>query len=394
MFDKTFSRRQFAKSCLLAAAAAPLSQTEVLSKMISKPQYRGPNVIIIRYGGGVRRQETIITEKTHSPYMMKVLADKATLFSNMEISNMQDIETSHAQGTAYIITGRYHAYENLSNKPVGEILQPNVPTLFEYFRKHYDIDVHETLIINGENRLEDESLNFGTHHMFGVQYRSEILSYNKYKAYLYQTKLEEGGMDEEQEKKIRQELDDMLQKSLELVDPKKYPKRIQKFWNKWRAFYGDTGLLNPRGDRLSTEISLWAMKYLRPKLMMINYQDPDYVHWGIKSQYTRGISIIDHGIRQIVNAVENDDFYRDNTVFVIVPDCGRDSNPLMDIPYQHHFNTQSSREIFAMMFGTGVQKGRVIDKTVDQISITKTIGEIMGFKTSEAEGELLREAFI
>src|SRR3954452_14037468 len=50
---------------------------------------------------------------------------------------------------------------------------------------------------------------------------------------------------------------------------------LEEFWERWRAYYGTGGFLNPRGDRLLTTLSLWALRHLRPKLMMINYQDPD-----------------------------------------------------------------------------------------------------------------------
>ena len=35
-----------------------------------------------------------------------------------------------------------------------------------------------------------------------------------------------------------------------------------------------------------------AMTELSPKLMMVCYQDPDYVHWGNASHYTRAIAVI------------------------------------------------------------------------------------------------------
>ena len=99
---------------------------------------------------------------------------------------------------------------------------------------------------------------------------------------------------------------------------------LTDFWERWRRYYGETGLINPRGDRLLTELALRALRELRPKLLMVNYQDCDYVHWGILSHYTRAVSIMDNGLQQIVAAVEADPEYRDNTVFVVVPDCGRD----------------------------------------------------------------------
>ena len=52
---------------------------------------------------------------------------------------------------------------------------------------------------------------------------------------------------------------------------------LVKFWERWRGYYGDSGLVNPRGDRLLTELSIRAIQELRPKLLMVNYQDCDYV---------------------------------------------------------------------------------------------------------------------
>jgi phosphoglycerol transferase MdoB-like AlkP superfamily enzyme len=124
----------------------------------------------------------------------------------------------------------------------------------------------------------------------------------------------------------------------------------------------------------------------------VNFNDPDYVHWGNMSHYTRGISIIDQGLKELVHAVDADPFYRDNTVFVVVPDCGRDSNPLVAVPCQHHFNSKSSHEIWALMFGPGVPKNKVIDRKVDQISVAATIGHYMKAPTKFTEGPALAEA--
>jgi len=166
---------------------------------------------------------------------------------------------------------------------------------------------------------------------------------------------------------------------------------IKVFWENWRQFYGDSGLVNPRGDRLLTKLSLRALKNLRPKLMMVNYNDCDYVHWGNMAHYTRGIAIMDAGIRKIVAAVEADEEYRDNTIFVIVPDCGQDDSKFAAVPCQHHFNTRSSREIFAVAFGAGIVRGRVIDRPTEQMQIAPTIGQLMGFATKHADGQVLEE---
>jgi len=389
------TRRAFSKMLLSATVfmgSSMLLPETGFSGIINKSSgktYKGPNVIIIRYGGGVRRRETIDMDHTYSPFMMNVLAPQATLYNNMEISNFEGQKTDHAQGTLNILTGRYNAFKNIGDGILGNTLQPTHPTLFEYFRKAYDVGIHESLIINGENHPENDSMNFGTSHDYGVEYKSELLSYHKYRAFVLKTKLYNGDIT----KKEQDELDEIISKSSNLIDPDMYPPSIQSFWQKWQRYYGDDRAIIPRGDSMSTEVALWALRDLRPKLMLINYEDPDHVHWGAKSHYKRGIMGIDQGIQQLVKAVETDPFYKDNTVFVIVPDCGRTDNLLMDIPYQHHFNTRSTREIFAMISGAGIEKNQIIDHAVDQTSIAATVAKIMGFEAEMAEGSVLEEAF-
>lgn len=139
-----------------------------------------------------------------------------------------------------------------------------------------------------------------------------------------------------------------------------------------------------------TALALSAIKQLRPRLLMINYQDPDYVHWGNRHFYTRAISIIDEGVREIHSAVQADPEYRDRTVFVVVPDCGRDSNRMMAVPFQHHFNSKSSHEIFALVSGPKewVPRGKKT-RPQQQISVARTIGEIMRFPTPLAAADSL-----
>ena len=168
---------------------------------------------------------------------------------------------------------------------------------------------------------------------------------------------------------------------------------IERFWDTWRGRYDDTESVSPRGDQLLTELSVRAMRHLRPKLMMVNYCDCDYVHWGALSHYTHGIAIMDQGLRRLVEAADADDAYRDNTVFVVVPDCGRDDTPSMAVPCQHHANTRSAREIFALIAGPGIAPGVWIDDVTDQVSVAPTVAALMGVETPDAEGAALEQAF-
>lgn len=385
------SRRQFGLGA--SASLATLAMPPLATPAVAQTSYTGPNVILVRFGGGVRRQETIDPARSVSPYLLNVLAPQGTLFTDMRMAAGKSVVSSHGQGTLYILTGRYDRYADIRGEAFRARFEPKAPTLFEYLRRTYAVPVHQTLIVNGEDRIDEEFYAFSAHHMFGAQYRSEVLSLYRYKRWLYRARLAGPNLSKAATADLRKKLTELEAKDYRRASARGQNPDLAKFWQQWRRTYGDSGLVNPRGDRLLTELAVQAIDQLKPRLMMINYQDPDYVHWGIASHYTRGISIIDQGLRRLVAAVNRRPDYRGNTVFVIVPDCGRDSNPLMPIPYQHHFNSSAARQIWALMLGPGIAKGRRVTTPTGQDSIAATIGQIMKMPTVSTQGPVLKQAF-
>lgn len=390
----SLNRRAFNRG--LAASAAVgigLAAGGALGRITNPPPYRGPNVIIVRFGGGVRRRETIDPEHTYSPFLRHTLTRRGVLFSDMRIADLEGVPTSHGQGTLYTVTGKYETYRDVGGQAFRNRFEASVPTLFEYFRKAYDVPAHQALLVNGEDRPDEEFFSFANHRLFGVDYRAEVLSLYRFKTYLLRRKIAAGEGSDDDLVKMTRQLRKLESFDYRRIDARGQVPEIEAFWARWRRFYGDSGFVNPRGDRLLTELTARAIQELRPRLIMVNYQDPDYVHWGNASHYTRGISVIDQGIERLVATVDADPEYRDNTVFVILPDCGRDSNSLLAVPFQHHFNSRSAHEIWALVFGPGIESGVVVDRPVDQISVAATVGRIMNFATSYAEGPVLGAVF-
>lgn len=386
-------RREFLQGVAAMGLTAGISRMTTSAETLGqRSNYRGPNVIVVRFGGGVRRLETIDAQRTYSPFFLHDLGRRGTLFRNMEIAQLNGVETSHGQGTLYTMTGRYERYQDMGGKFLGQRFESTSPTMFEHLRRAYDIPSHQALIVNGEDRTDEEFYSFSNHHLFGVAYRSNVLSLYRFKTYLLRRQIEAGAFTDKKRVEKINELAKLEALDYRADGDQRQSPEIEAFWERWRQFYGETGFVNPRGDRLLTELSLRAMRELRPRLLMINYNDPDYVHWGDPTFYTRGIAIIDEGLQRLTTAVEADPFYRDNTVFVIVPDCGRDNNRLMPVPFQHHFNSRSSHEIFALLLGPGIARGVTVDRLVQQVDVMPTIGHLMKFETPYAEGCVLEEA--
>jgi hypothetical protein len=355
-----------------------------------------PRVILIRFGGGVRRQETIADpDRTWCPFVYhELFRNKGILLNNVEIENNPKIVTSHGEGTLYILTGKYDEYKDVHGRPLGNRFEARVPTIFEYLRHTYDIPAHQALIVNGEDRIDEDYFTFSNTPHYGVRYRSTVLSLHRYKTFLLRDEIANGRwtrsgrvpLTESELHRKHVELRLMEDRGDRVRDAQPGGPELEAFWQRWREYYGTSGFVNPRGDRLLTTLSLWALRDLRPKLMMINYQDPDYVHWGNRNFYTRAIAIIDEGIREIYNAVQADPEYRDRTVFLIVPDCGRDSNRCTPIPYQHHFNSRSAREVFVVAAGPGIVHARTpVGRKAQQCSVAASVGRIMGFPTPEVD---------
>jgi hypothetical protein len=386
-------RREFLQGVAAMGLTAGISGLNAPAETSGKrPDYRGPNVIVVRFGGGVRRLETIDAQHTYSPFFLHDLGRRGTLYRNMEIAQLDGVETSHGQGTLYTMTGRYERYRDVGGKFLGQRFESKSPSMFEYLRRAYDIPSHQALIVNGEDRTDEEFYSFSNHHLFGVAYRSNVLSLYRFKTYLLRRQIEAGAFTDKKRVEKTKELAKLEALDYRADGDQRQSPQIEAFWERWRQFYGETGFVNPRGDRLLTELSLRAMRELQPRLLMINYNDPDYVHWGDPTFYTRGIAVIDEGLQRLTMAVEADPFYRDNTVFVIVPDCGRDNNRLMPVPFQHHFNSRSSHEIFALVLGPGIAQGVTVDRLVQQVDVMPTIGHLMKFETPYAEGCVLEEA--
>lgn len=352
--------------------------------------YRGPNVIIIRFGGGVRRAEAIGPDASFAPYLSKVLAPAGVLIPDLTIAQLDGVETSHEEGTLNILTGSYRAYRDVESKLFEPHLEPTKPTLFEYLRQSFGVPGHQALLINGEDRLQEEFFSYGVHKTHGIAYRSEVLSLYRFKLWRLRKGIAEGRGTDEELTVLRDELAQLMARDYRTGGAEQTGP-VAALWQRWHERYGDSGLKNPRGDAALTELALWAIKHLAPRLMMINYQDPDYVHWGNATHYTRAITRIDEGIRDLVAATAAHEAYRGRTIFVVVPDCGRDANPLLSLPFQHHFNTRSAHEIWAVIAGPGVVKGRVLDKPVDQTSIAPTVAALMGLRASAAEGDALAD---
>lgn len=149
--------------------------------------------------------------------------------------------------------------------------------------------------------------------------------------------------------------------------------------------------------RLDAFTHHYALEYLKknhPHLLYIAYgETDDFAHDGEYDAYLNAAERTDNFIKDLWNFTQNDDFYKDNTVFIITTDHGRGTQPLET--WKHHGgNIEKSNETWLVMFGKNVKKlGEVtIDEQFYNNQIAPTILGLLNinFDVNNYPGEILK----
>jgi len=91
--------------------------------------------------------------------------------------------------------------------------------------------------------------------------------------------------------------------------------------------------------------------------------------------------------------IQSEPEYAGNTTLLILPDFGRDSD--LDAGgngFQHHRTGDAlSRTTWLLAMGAGVREGVVFDRPIDSTDLAPTLGSMLGFSASMAQGRPIAE---
>jgi hypothetical protein len=366
------TRREFLRN----AAGVTLGST-----LLRSPFARAANlptkkkVIVITFGGGARDQETFAPEgQENVPNMMRELIPQATFFTQVVNRGI----LGHYVATASLATGAYETINNFASLP------PENPTVFEYYRKDLrrpSSDVWVVAPSNGFNRIGESS-----HRSYGAGLGARVLL----PKHLLTAAISGSGADYEHllrdnyetpyyapelgggEFELRQ-LEMLLKLS---VDDFKAHART---------------LSSP--DELSVYIARQLMRQAAPSLLWITMHDIDVAHAGTYSLYIEGIRRTDRLCAEMWKAIQNEPEYAGKTTLLILPDFGRDAdNDSGGNGFQHHRTGDAlSRTTWLMALGPGIRQGVVFDRAMESIDLVPTLGAMLGFSPSLAQGKPIAE---
>jgi hypothetical protein len=368
----SFTRREFLRS----AAGVTLGGSLLGSGLLARtgiPQKKR-KVVVITFGGGARDQETFAPEgQENIPHLMRELIPQSAFFT--QVINRGIL--GHYVATASLATGVYETVNNFASLP------PEHPTAFEYFRKDLKRPASDAWVVapsNGFNRIgESNNRSYGPGFGAGVILPKHLLTAatsggadyehllrDNYETPFYTPEL--GGREFE-----LQQLHMLLKLSVD--DFKKHARTLSS------------------PDELSVYITRQLMQQLAPSLLWITLHDIDIAHAGAYSLYIEGIRRTDRLCGELWKTIQTEPEYAGNTTLFILPDFGRDSDDDSGgNGFQHHRTGDAlSRTTWMMAMGAGVREGVVIDRALESTDLVPSIGSILGFNASLAQGKPIVE---
>ena len=364
----SYNRREFLRNAAGVTLGAALMSASPFVRGAAAAKKR--KVIVVTFGGGARDQETFAPDgQENIPHLLRELAPQSSFFTQVVNGGI----LGHYVATASLATGVYETINNFASLP------PEHPTVFEYFRKDLKRPSSDAWVVapsNGFNRIGESAYrSYGpgmgarvvlpkhllTAAMSGSTADYEHLLRDNYETPFYAPQL--AGNEFE-----LQQLETILQLSVE--DFKAHASTLSS------------------PDELSMYIVRQLMRQQAPSLLWITMHDIDVAHAGAYSLYIEGIRRTDRLCAELWKTIQSEPEYAGNTTLFILPDFGRDSDgDAGGNGFQHHrTGDAASRTTWMMVLGAGVREGVVYDHPMQSTDLVPTLGAIMGFSPSLAQG--------
>jgi hypothetical protein len=366
-------RRDFLRTATGVGLGGALFSLSPLLNAVAKTPVR--KAVVVTFGGGARDQETFTLEgQENIPHLMHELIPQATFFTQVVNRGI----LGHYCATASLATGVYETINNFAS------LAPEHPTVFEYFRKDLRRRAADVWVVapsNGFNRIGES-----THRLYGAGAGAGVIlpkhllmaatsATDREHAHLLRDNYEAPYFTPQlagNDSQLRQ-LEQILQLS------------VDEFTAHART------LSSP--DELSVYIARRLMRQLAPSLLWITLHDIDIAHAGAYSLYIDAIRRTDRLCAELWQAIQSEPEYAGKTVMFVLPDFGRDADEdAGGNGFQHHRTGDAlSRTTWMMVLGCGVRERILVDRRIESIDVAPTLGAVLGFTPSMAEGKPVAE---
>jgi hypothetical protein len=347
----TFTRRAALQALLggVATAAAPGGWAG-----------RAPRskLVVIQFGGGVRGSETIDDPgHEHIPELWRGLVPQGTLFTDMRVEGL----VVHPNSTASLLTGHWEYADLDWGRP------PAYPTVFELYRRAAGAPdtsawafVYASILAKvGESRA------------LGARFAANVVVpptiprtvAEEFDGWIAEARAT--GSPAAEAAAIRRAARLARESSRFALDGLRSPAArdfVQGRIDRWKGDDGSTS-----HDAFLADTAVACMDRFAPDVLAVCFGEIDCAHYGSWSRYVEAIRRTDALTWQLWQAAQARPAYRDRTLFLILPDHGRELERPGGPGFVHHgdfyANTgadEGCRRVWMLAVGPGVAAGRTV----------------------------------
>jgi hypothetical protein len=368
----SYGRREFLRSAAGLALGSTLSRSP-LARAASIP--RKKKVVVVTFGGGARDQETFAPEgQENVPNMMRELIPRATFLTQVVNRGI----LGHYVATASLATGVYETINNFAALP------PVNPTAFEYYRKDLKRPSSDAWVVapsNGFNRIGESN-----HRSYGQGLGARVIL----PKYLLKAAMSGSGTDYEH--LLRDNYENPYY-TPELGNREFELQQLEMILKLSASDFKAHAKTLSSPDELSLYIVRQLIRQVTPSFLWITMHDIDVAHAGAFSLYIEGIRRTDRLCAELWKLLEKEPEYSGKTTLLLLPDFGRDADDdAGGNGFQHHRTGDlAARTTWLMAIGPGIREGVIYDRAVESIDLVPTLGAMLGFSPSFAQGKPISE---
>ena len=366
----SWSRREFLRAAGLTLGST-LSRSPFRAARVAKEK----KVVVVTFGGGARDQETFAPEgQENIPNMMRELIPRAAFFTHVVNRGI----LGHYVATASLATGAYETINNFAAIP------PENPTAFEYYRKDRKRPSSDAWVVapsNGFNRIGESN-----HRSYGQGLGARVIL----PKHLLKAAMSGGGADYEHLLRDNYEnpyyTPELENRDFEL-------EQLETILKLSATDFKSHAKTLSSPDELSLYIVRQLIRQVAPSFLWITMHDIDVAHAGAYSLYVEGIRRTDRLCAELWKLLESEPGYSGKTTLLVLPDFGRDSDDdAGGNGFQHHrTGDPEARTTWLIAVGPGIREGVIYDRQVESIDLVPTLGAMLTFSPSFAQGKPIPE---
>jgi hypothetical protein len=133
------------------------------------------------------------------------------------------------------------------------------------------------------------------------------------------------------------------------------------------------------------------IKTHHPDALFISFREPDFSgHLGDWNAYTTGLKKSSEYTKWLIDSIQNDPYYKNNTSFFITNDHGRHLDSFGGF-VNHGDGCEGCKHISLIAIGPDFKTNTIVNTRATQIDIATTINELMGLGLHTVRGRVMTE---